>query len=270
MRGGQIDYGARSGTYNTARGGTINYGAAGVGARGPGGGVAGRGAYGVEGTTAGGRTFGDVGRAGGAVGPGGNAVAGVERAGCAGPPSKARGFAVRAVEPQVSVPPRSAKGSTPTGDITMAGSTATGAAIIPPPGAGGTRTGATAAGATADGAWASAWGWATGYLPGATVRRFTAWGTCRTTTPIMTTTTAVAWSGGGHGLPVQLLPADRHHERRGRRIRRKPGRGAVRRRPGIVQAGQLHRRASSRPTPPWRSCPTTRPCTSSGRFACSP
>src|SRR5271157_453261 len=76
MRGGQIDYGARSGSYDTARGGTINYGAAGVGARGPGGGVAGRGVYGVEGTTAGGRTFGDVGRAGGAVGPYGNAVGG--------------------------------------------------------------------------------------------------------------------------------------------------------------------------------------------------
>ena len=76
MRGGQIDYGARSGSYDTARGGTINYGAAGVGARGPAGGAAGRGVYGVEGTTAGGRTFGDVGRAGGAVGPYGNAVGG--------------------------------------------------------------------------------------------------------------------------------------------------------------------------------------------------
>jgi tetratricopeptide (TPR) repeat protein len=74
MRGGQLDYGARSGSYNTARGGTINYGAAGEGVRGPAGGAAGRGVYGVEGTTAGGRTFGDVGRVGGAVGPYGNAV----------------------------------------------------------------------------------------------------------------------------------------------------------------------------------------------------
>ncbi len=76
MRGGQIDYGARSGTYNTARGGTLNYGAAGAAARGPAGGVAGRGVYGVSGTTAGGRSFADVGRAGGAVGPYGNAVGG--------------------------------------------------------------------------------------------------------------------------------------------------------------------------------------------------
>ena len=76
MRGGQINYGTRSGSYNTARGGTINYGAAGAGVRGPAGGAAGRGVYGVEGTTAGGRSFGDVGRVGGAVGPYGGAVGG--------------------------------------------------------------------------------------------------------------------------------------------------------------------------------------------------
>jgi tetratricopeptide (TPR) repeat protein len=76
MRGGQLDYGARSGTYNTARGGTINYGAAGEAARGPAGGATGRGVYGVSGTTAGGRSYADVGRVGGAVGPGGNAVGG--------------------------------------------------------------------------------------------------------------------------------------------------------------------------------------------------
>jgi tetratricopeptide (TPR) repeat protein len=76
MRGGQIQYGSRSGSYTTARGGTIDYGAAGGVGRGPGGGVAGRGVYGVEGTTAGGRSFADVGRAGGAVGPGGRAVGG--------------------------------------------------------------------------------------------------------------------------------------------------------------------------------------------------
>ena len=91
MRGGQLDYGARSGSYDTARGGTINYGAAGVGARGPGGGVAGRGAYGVEGTTAGGRSYADVGRAGGAVGPGGEAVARRSNLGVASGP---RGIAV--------------------------------------------------------------------------------------------------------------------------------------------------------------------------------
>ena len=91
MRGGQLDYGARSGSYDTARGGTINYGAAGVAARGPGGGVAGRGAYGVEGTTAGGRSYADVGRAGAAVGPGGNAVAGRSNVAAASGP---RGTAV--------------------------------------------------------------------------------------------------------------------------------------------------------------------------------
>jgi tetratricopeptide (TPR) repeat protein len=76
MRGGQIQYGSRSGSYTTQRGGTINYGAAGEGARGPGGAEAGRGVYGVSGTTAGGRSFSDAGRAGGVAGPGGNAIAG--------------------------------------------------------------------------------------------------------------------------------------------------------------------------------------------------
>jgi tetratricopeptide (TPR) repeat protein len=75
MRGGQLNYGARSGSYTTPRGGTMNYGAGGAAVRGPGGGAAGRGVYGVSGTTAGGRSFADVGRVGGAVGPGGNAVA---------------------------------------------------------------------------------------------------------------------------------------------------------------------------------------------------
>ncbi len=98
MYGGRIDYGSRSGSYNTARGGTINYGAAGYGARGPGGGAAGRGVYGVEGTTAGGRSFADVGRAGGAVGPGGNAVAGRANLGAVSGPrgtavAGSRGFA---------------------------------------------------------------------------------------------------------------------------------------------------------------------------------
>ncbi len=91
MSGGRIDYGTRSGSYNTARGGTINYGAAGVAGRGPGGGEAGRGAYGVSGTTAGGRSYSDVGRAGGAVGPGGNAVGGRENIGAVSGP---RGTAV--------------------------------------------------------------------------------------------------------------------------------------------------------------------------------
>ena len=76
MYGGQVNYGARSGSYTTARGGTVDYGAAGVAGRGAAGGVAGRGAYGVAGTTAGGRSFADVGRAGGAIGPGGAAVGG--------------------------------------------------------------------------------------------------------------------------------------------------------------------------------------------------
>src|SRR5208283_4765071 len=82
----------------------------------------------------------------------------------------------------LTVPPRSdPTASTPTVGITMAGSTATGAATTPPPGAGATRTGE-AAGATGAGAWASAWawGWATGWPPGATARPSTAWGTCRT------------------------------------------------------------------------------------------
>ena len=98
MNGGRIDYGARSGSYNTARGGSIDYGAAGIGARGPAGGVAGRGAYGAQVTTAGGRSFTDVGRTGGAVGPGGNAVAGRSNfAAASGPRGTAfegsRGFA---------------------------------------------------------------------------------------------------------------------------------------------------------------------------------
>ncbi len=76
VRARRLEYGARSGSYNTARGGTVNYVAAGVAGRGPGGAAAGRGAYGVAGTTAGGRSFADVGRAGGAVGPRGNAVGG--------------------------------------------------------------------------------------------------------------------------------------------------------------------------------------------------
>src|SRR5271157_2915264 len=92
----------------------------------------------------------------------------------------------------LTVPPRSdPTGSTPTVGITMVGSTATGAATTPPPGAGATRTGE-AAGATGAGAWASAWGWATGWLPGATARPSTAWGTCRITILIMTTTMARA------------------------------------------------------------------------------
>ncbi len=65
-------YGARSGSFNTARGGSVNYGAAGVGARGLGGFEAGRGVAGARVTTAGGRSFGEVGRVGGVVGPGGN------------------------------------------------------------------------------------------------------------------------------------------------------------------------------------------------------
>jgi tetratricopeptide (TPR) repeat protein len=98
MRGGSINYGARSGSYNTPRGGSINYGAAGAGARGPGGGEAGRGVYGVGGTTAGGRSFGDVGRVGGAVGPGGNAIAGRSNLGAVSGPrgtavAGSRGFA---------------------------------------------------------------------------------------------------------------------------------------------------------------------------------
>ena len=92
MRGGEIGYGSRSGSYDTARGGTINYGAAGVGARGAGGAEAGRGAYGVSGTTAGGRSFADVGRAAGAVGPGGNAIGGRSNfGGVAGPNGAAFG-----------------------------------------------------------------------------------------------------------------------------------------------------------------------------------
>jgi tetratricopeptide (TPR) repeat protein len=98
MRGGQLDYGTRSGSYTTARGGTVDYGAAGAAGRGAYGGEAGRGVYGVSGTTAGGRSYGDVGRVGGAVGPGGNAVAGRSNiGGVSGPNGTAvagsRGFA---------------------------------------------------------------------------------------------------------------------------------------------------------------------------------
>ncbi len=78
MRGGSLDYGSRSGSYNTARGGSVNYGAAGVAGRGAGGVTAGRGVEGARVTTAGGRTFTDVGRAGGVVGPRGNGVVGRE------------------------------------------------------------------------------------------------------------------------------------------------------------------------------------------------
>ena len=91
MRGGQLAYGSRSGSYTTARGGTVDYGAAGAAGRGPGGAAAGRGVYGVSGTTAGGRSYADVGRAGAAVGPGGNAVAGRSNVAAASGP---RGTAV--------------------------------------------------------------------------------------------------------------------------------------------------------------------------------
>src|SRR5271157_3117588 len=109
----------------------------------------------------------------------------------------------------LTVPPRcDPTGSTPTVGITMAGSTATGAATTPPPGAGATRTGE-AAGATEAGAWASAWGWATGWLPGATARPSTAWDTCRTPTLTMTTTTARArgWRWPPHTItPSRSIP----------------------------------------------------------------
>ena len=91
--GGRVGYGARSGSYTTARGGTVDYGAAGGGVRGPEGGVAGRGVAGAQVTTAGGRSFTDVGRAGGAVGPGGAAVGGRSNVAVASGP---RGTAVDA------------------------------------------------------------------------------------------------------------------------------------------------------------------------------
>ena len=78
MRGGQLQYGSRSGTYEGRGGGSINYGAAGAVGRGPGGAMAGRGVEGARVTTPGGRTFTDVNRAGGVVGPRGNAFVGHE------------------------------------------------------------------------------------------------------------------------------------------------------------------------------------------------
>lgn len=87
MNEGQINYGTRSGSYDTARGGTIDYGAAGAAGRGAEGGVGARGAYGVSRTTAGGRSYADVGRAGAAVGPDGRAVAGRSSAGIASGPN---------------------------------------------------------------------------------------------------------------------------------------------------------------------------------------
>src|SRR5271165_2657966 len=98
-----------------------------------------------------------------------------------GPPSKARedsrlpGTGEPTPGGLTVPPPSDPTASTPTVGITMAGSTATGAATTPPPGAGATGTGE-AAGATGAGAWA--WGWATGWPPGATARPSTAWVTC--------------------------------------------------------------------------------------------
>jgi Tetratricopeptide repeat len=109
MRGGEIEYGSRSGSYTTSRGGTVDYGAAGYGAKGPGGAEAGRGVYGVQGTTAGGRSYSDVGRVGGAAGPQGNAVGGRENIGAVSGP---RGTAVGGSRSVVGVGQEGAFGAT--------------------------------------------------------------------------------------------------------------------------------------------------------------
>ena len=262
MYGGHINYGSRSGSYTTGRGGTVNYGAAGVAGRGPGGGVAGRGVYGVSGTTAGGRSFADVGRAGGAVGPRGNAVGGRSNIGAVSGAAwygGRRAFGVRA--------PRAGgrTASTPTAAITRAGSTATGTATTPRPGAG------------AKPYWGG-WGWGLGWVRGS------AWAGRR---PGLGTLVLGLWlvalRHGLHAVQQRLLR---------RRIRRWPcpydysqpidtvsapaaesvgrsGDGSLRRRPRSRSTTATTPTPFRRPTRPWRSCRTTRPCTSFARSASS-
>ena len=213
MYGGRIEYGSRSGSYTTARGGTVDYGAAGHGARGPGGAEAGRGVYGIQGTTAGGRSYTDVGRAGGAVGPGGNAVGGrsniAAASGPAGPPSGVRGASA-------ACGPRRRRGSAAAERRWVSAAAARLAATGPA--AGYRPYGYNAYGGVSlglgprllerpqrrglglaqpvlgrPGAWASAWGWAGDWRPGASARPSTAWATCPTPTPITATAGPRSW-----------------------------------------------------------------------------
>ena len=246
MRGGQLDYGTRSGSYDTARGGTINYGAAGAGARGPGGGAAGRGVYGVAGTTAGGRSFGDVGRVGGAVGPGGNAVAGRSNLGAVSGPrgtavAGSRGFAAGG-----------------TGGA-VAGRGYYGASGYRPYGYnayGGYHTG------WVHGYWNghdyAGWGWRNPYWGGWGLGMglgmglgwgLSSWGFGSSLygmgyMPYSNPYYDDYYGGAGARCrrSLQLLAADRHHDRAGRRVDRRPGHGPLRRRPGVVHARELHRR----------------------------
>ncbi len=289
MHGGQIQYGSRSGSYTTSRGGTVNYGAAGAGARGPGGGEAGRGVYGIQGTTAGGRSYSDVGRAGGAAGPQGNAVGGRENLGAVSGP---RGTAVGGSRSVGGIGQEGAFGATERGGVAagpggaVAGRGYYGASAFRPYGYnayGGYHSGWVHGywNGHNDAAWgwrnpywgglapgASAWGWAGACRPGASARPSTGWAICRTPTPIMT---ARAWSGPASRCdrPLRLLPADRHRRRARRRLGRQPGLDPVRRRPRSHSSRGTTPMPFRRPTRPWRSSPTTRPCTSSARSACS-
>ena len=243
----------------------------------------GAGSYGVQVTTAGGRSFTDVGRAGGAVGPGGNAVGGRSNIAVASGPrgtavaGSRSGFAASAgaaergrsarLRGRTAPPGSGPTDSTPTGPITQGwvhgywnghGDAAWG-----------WRRPVLGLGLGA-GAGPRAWAWAGAWRPGASARRSTAWATCPTTTPI-TATAAGRGRSAGRGRPLRLLAADRHHERaRADESVADPAMALFDAARDVVQAGQLRPRPCSRPTTPWRSCPTTRPCTSSAPSACSP
>ena len=109
--------------------------------------------------------------------------------------------------------------------------------------------------------WVWAWGWAGACRPGASARPSTAWATCRTptpTTPLLTVARRAAMAAPyNYSQPIDTVSAAP------RRIGHGPRDGAVRRRPRVVQAGQLRPTPCNRPTMRWRSSPTTRPCTSS-------
>ena len=187
MNGGRIEYGSRSGSYDTARGGTINYGAAGVAGRGPGGARPGAAPTGSRARPPGAGAHGRRPRRRGRR-------AGRERrrravelgavSGRAGPPSAARGGrggrAGGAVAGGVARRPAyrpygyNAYGGYHSGWVHGYWNGHNDAAW-------GWRNPYWGGG---DWGWGSAWGWAGACRPGASARRSTGWATCRTPTPI--------------------------------------------------------------------------------------
>ena len=273
MSGGRIDYGSRSGSYNTARGGTINYGGRGRrAAEGPG---AGRpGAASTE--------SGHDGRAAGAsrtsaapAGPSGRGAmpSAADRTSAsrraAGRPSAARaGFGAG---PGGSVAGRPWRHRLPAQRLQRLWRLPPGLGprLLERPQQCGLGLAQPVLGGLGHGAWdglglgmglgwgLSSWGYGSclygmGYMPyynpyyggGAASRARP----CPTTIPSRSTPRAA---------PADGAVAE-------------PGDGPLRRRPRVVPARELRRRPASRPTRPWRSSPTTPPCTSSARSACSP